>query len=251
MSARPHVYKNISESNSYGTFRTLIRTGHLHALPTLLPGNLCVGFKAVVQLLCCCRSVKCQRCHSNRIWQKAGEFKYKTFEQYLQLYPEFQFVFCGDDGQGDLYAGELMRRRYPVQVRAVFVHDVEPDKSAVLTMRRVNHEPPISWAEQVQQLDADRVFVRKTYIGAAVCFMSLPPPARGSAELPLLSKHDVAEIGKQACMDFEDLQCRVWKEGWPSLEEAAQQLNNDIRATNKLLFDGEHIPQCLVLQQQQ
>ena len=44
----------------------------------------------------------------NRQWTKVGEQKYTTYQQYLALYPEFEMVFFGDNGQGDLLAAERM-----------------------------------------------------------------------------------------------------------------------------------------------
>jgi len=51
------------------------------------------------------------------------------------MYPEYSFVFCGDDGQGDLLAGEMMMNpalsennnnsaSKSVNVKAVFIHRV-------------------------------------------------------------------------------------------------------------------------------
>ena len=44
-------------------------------------------------------------------WKAVGELKYITFTNYAAMYPEYDYVFCGDDGQGDLIAGELMMER--------------------------------------------------------------------------------------------------------------------------------------------
>ena len=43
-----------------------------------------------------------------RAWKAVGELKFSTFMDYAALYSEYSFVFCGDDGQGDLLAGEMM-----------------------------------------------------------------------------------------------------------------------------------------------
>ena len=43
LSARPHVYGDLTESASYAQFRAMYEDGRLHTRPTLLPGNLRVG----------------------------------------------------------------------------------------------------------------------------------------------------------------------------------------------------------------
>ena len=37
-------------------------------------------------------------------------------------------MFIGDNGQGDVKAGEVMRRKYGEHVEAVFIHLVQPIK---------------------------------------------------------------------------------------------------------------------------
>eukprot|EP00913_Durusdinium_trenchii_P033660 g31510.t1 len=41
-------------------------------------------------------------------WRDVGERKAKMFEQYKALYGEYDFIFFGDNGQGDLLAGQLL-----------------------------------------------------------------------------------------------------------------------------------------------
>ncbi len=36
--------------------------------------------------------------------------KFSNMDEYSQLYPEYRFVFVGDNGQGDVRAAELMMR---------------------------------------------------------------------------------------------------------------------------------------------
>ncbi|CAK9008326.1 unnamed protein product, partial [Durusdinium trenchii] len=72
LSARPHVYKDISESKSFAKFNDLFFTGRLHCVPTLLPGSLSLGLWAVVKALFIAA-------HG---WRDVGERKAKMFEQY-------------------------------------------------------------------------------------------------------------------------------------------------------------------------
>ncbi|HZO13007.1 MAG TPA: phosphatase domain-containing protein [Polyangiaceae bacterium] len=63
-----------------------------------------------------------------------AEKKLANFVDYARLFPEYEFVFIGDSGQGDIVFGRQMREREPERVRAVFIHDVvatpDPDRLA-------------------------------------------------------------------------------------------------------------------------
>lgn len=92
ISARPHVYKDVSESQTYNKFRQLQEKRGLHTSPTLLAGSLDTGSKFLVLK------------DSEALARK----KYENFQEYLSLYPEFSCVFVGDNGQGDVRAAELV-----------------------------------------------------------------------------------------------------------------------------------------------
>jgi len=98
LSARPHVYKSWAEKKSYDFFLGLVEEGRLHSIPTMIPGQLGLGLWAMLTYAC----VK------NVAWSRVGEFKYQTYKRFARLYLEYDFVFCGDDGQGDLWAGQRM-----------------------------------------------------------------------------------------------------------------------------------------------
>lgn len=53
-----------------------------------------------------------------------AEKKYQNFSQYEQLFPEYDFVFVGDSGQGDVGFGAALLESHPKRVRAVLIHDV-------------------------------------------------------------------------------------------------------------------------------
>ena len=48
--------------------------------------------------------------------------KFRNFVELATLYPESDFVFIGDSGQGDMLGGELMLYHQPERMRAVFIH---------------------------------------------------------------------------------------------------------------------------------
>ena len=77
--------------------------------------------------------------------------KLENISHYARLYPEYDLVFIGDSGQGDVVVGEKMVETYSDVAKAVFIHDV------------VNTDE----AER-QRLAAKGVWVVDTYVGAAV-----------------------------------------------------------------------------------
>jgi len=84
--------------------------------------------------------------------------KYENFTMYRGLFPEFDYIFVGDSGQGDAAFGAQMRANFPDQVKAVFIHDV------------VNAEKgqAARTPEQRAASGAEGVFFVDTYAGAAI-----------------------------------------------------------------------------------
>lgn len=80
-----------------------------------------------------------------------AEKKLENFLEYRRLYPEYDFVFVGDSGQGDIHFGQRMLELAPGAVKAVFIHDVvaTPDLAR-------------------RELAASGVHLFDTYIGAAL-----------------------------------------------------------------------------------
>jgi hypothetical protein len=114
LSARPHVYKDKAEQKSYQLFDDLVKgeaSGGecMHAMPSLLAGSLDAGFKFI----------------RGDVRALAAK-KFENFEQYVQLYPEFSHIWIGDNGQGDVITGELMKQTYGSAIAAVFIHRVQP-----------------------------------------------------------------------------------------------------------------------------
>lgn len=76
LSARPHVYKDVSEKKSYAKFAALHEKMGMHTLPTMLAGNLKSG-RAFM-------------------WQgdlePMAQKKFENFSEFYQLYPEFKHI---------------------------------------------------------------------------------------------------------------------------------------------------------------
>jgi hypothetical protein len=105
VTARPHV--DAAEMSTYEKFSICYSSGHLYTFPTLLCGN----FKGLTGAP-----------FGN--FKEMSRKKFKNFQQYLVLYPEYDFVFIGDNGQGDALTAATMLKEYPDRVKAVFIHQV-------------------------------------------------------------------------------------------------------------------------------
>lgn len=111
ISARPHVYKDVSESATYSKIRKLQKDRGLHTSATLLAGSLDTGSRFLVTK------------DSEALAQK----KYENFKEYLRLYPEFTCVFIGDNGQGDVRAAELVMNDKDIGnlLKRTYIHVVQ------------------------------------------------------------------------------------------------------------------------------
>ena len=109
---------------------------------------------------------------------RIAEMKFENFSRYIQLYPEYGFVFTGDSGQGDVAFGEQMLMAHPEEVRAVFIHDVVDTPEPVR----------MTWRGK-------RIFFFDTYIGAAVEAYEVGVIARdGVARVARAAQEDLARV---------------------------------------------------------
>eukprot|EP01126_Amoeba_proteus_P061521 TRINITY_DN8266_c0_g1_i2.p1 TRINITY_DN8266_c0_g1~~TRINITY_DN8266_c0_g1_i2.p1 ORF type:complete len:409 (-),score=79.36 TRINITY_DN8266_c0_g1_i2:56-1282(-) len=107
LSARPHAPGGVSEEVAYKMFRDHIYSGRLHTSPILLAGD----FNGLTL-----------------IWgnfEPISEKKKQNFAQYASLFPECNFVFIGDNGQGDYKAAYEMLQEHE-NLLDVFIHKVQP-----------------------------------------------------------------------------------------------------------------------------
>lgn len=110
------------------------------------------------------------KCLGTKGWKGVGEFKHVTFNRFAELYPEYDFVFCGDNGQGDLLAGQLMAAGTPIPgepsvsatILAVLIHEVLPDDKVLALEPAV--ERGDGWRKSLAN---QRLYHHQTYVGAA------------------------------------------------------------------------------------
>jgi len=116
--------------------------------------------------------------------------KLENFLQYAELFPEYDFVFYGDSGQGDVRFGQDMLRAHPARVRAVFIHDV------------VGTPAPVR-----DDFTRQRIYFFDTYVGAASIAWSL-----GLLSTAALERVIDAARADFACIPFRDLAMRACRE---------------------------------------
>jgi len=234
LSARPHVYKSVAEDQSYHLFSSLVKDGRMHTTPTLLPGDLFRGLAAMLTYACL----------RTTAWKLVGEQKYRTFQDFGSLYPEYDFVFCGDNGQGDLLAGQLMvgqRQEGDASdssesdpegmrvaegrpnVRCVLIHKVMEHKDSLAVEPKSKRNA--QWEEDLRRKG---LVFHRTYVGAA-----LELHRRGSG---LITPPQLREVMAAALDDF------AWAitsfpafHGW---EEAANILAEEVQEANQALVES-------------
>jgi len=130
--------------------------------------------------------------------------KFENFLQYAELFPEYDFVFIGDSGQGDVRFGVEMLAAQPTRVRAVFIHDVVATSAAARDAHR-----------------ASSIHFFDTYVGAATSAYSLR----------LLSSLALTRIIDAARRDFSRIPFR--NTALQSLRAA--ELERDIAATDSIV----------------
>ena len=85
--------------------------------------------------------------------------KFENFCEYLALYPEFSFIFIGDNGQGDVRTAEMVLSdpRYSGNLQRTYIHEVPHTRGPTLTPHTTLHSFPL-W-----------------FHGAVAILTSLPP----------------------------------------------------------------------------
>eukprot|EP00127_Corallochytrium_limacisporum_P003198 Clim_evm47s147 gene=Clim_evmTU47s147 len=121
LSARPHIYKDVTEAASYSLFARLIKDRHLHAMPTLLAGDL--------------ESRKGVRIAENYLWLELKEYtpienkKMQNFMEYAACFPEYDFILVGDNGQADVQVAKRAMKSLDGKIKGALMHVIQPIKA--------------------------------------------------------------------------------------------------------------------------
>jgi len=154
------------------------------------------------------------------------------------MYPEYKYVFCGDDGQGDLLAGELMTKYYPDTVLAVFIHRVVHKGKALHTQVLKTKgetllgetlvpplEAPLSWNDLSATVwPKNNIYVTETYIKSASI----------ACTLGLITPTELYDCCISAVDEFDDIRC-MYPDRGADWSEAEKDLDYDIIDANEVL----------------
>lgn len=124
--------------------------------------------------------------------EKIARKKFENFEEYARIYPEYDFAWIGDSGQGDAMLAERLLSSHPNRVKGAFIHDV------------------VGLDDQArQQLRQRGVRVFDTYVGAAV----------EAHQAGLISAEGVRRVAAAAQQDFWRVEFRDDQQRQARLDE--------------------------------
>merc|ERR1719362_777778 len=162
--------------------------------PAVLPGDLVSGADFMF----------------NGSFQALADRKFANFEKYFRIYPEFRFVFLGDNGQADYEVGKMMCQRFGRHIEQVWIHRVqEEDKTFGYDNNSNGQQDPLCFFTD--------------YIDAAIHACTRPQP--------LITLEGLRRVIEAARMDFIKIR-------WDSdmkRERERENLNNSIARANNLL----------------
>merc|ERR1712232_611666 len=121
---------------------------------------------------------------TQRAWRAVGRRKVASFLTYAKLYPEYRFVFVGDNGQADVLTAEMMAQS-SCNVLGSFIHEVYPVSR---TLTSLPDGPDLdAW-------NAQGIHFFQTYVGAALAAL----------KMEIISVETLAKIVTEAVQD-----CRI------------------------------------------
>ena len=203
LSARPHVYKDMSEKINFAKFEKLRVVGNdgrkgLHTTPSLLAGDISSGRSYIV----------------NNDMEPLALKKFDNFRRYVSIYPEFLHFFICDNGQGDVRAGEMMFDFFPYEFGGLYVHLVQ-DRT------KTHGYEPERWRSK----------------GLKPCFFRTYPEAALDAatrDPPLIRDTGLQRVCQDAVKDFLQIQPKQWAPPRQKNERRAE-LNQGIWRANQYL----------------
>lgn len=98
-----------------------------------------------------------------------ARLKSDKFKEYIQIYPEYDILFIGDNGQGDLIAGKEMIRTH--RNTQVFIHNILKGKKSESEFEYM-FSPEDEVAQQAE-VPAGRLFFFKNYLELGYIFHTL------------------------------------------------------------------------------
>ena len=209
LSARPHVYKDMSEKSNFAKFERLRtvegdnRRG-MHTTPSLLAGDLESGKKYI----------------TTNDFEPLALKKFDNFKRYVSIFPEYQHIFVCDNGQGDVNAAEMMHDNFPYEYQATYVHLVQ-DRQQTYGFA------PEQWKDK----EFHPCFFR-TYPEAALHAATQNPP--------LIRIIGLRRVCSDAVEDFNAVPSQKWQSQNQKAERRAE-LNQSIWKANMFLSEATDV----------
>jgi len=203
LSARPHVYKDMSEKSNFAKFEKLRAVGEdgrrgMHTTPSLLAGDIASGSQYI----------------TTNDFEPLALKKFENFKRYVSIYPEYQHIFVCDNGQGDVKAGEMMHDNFPYEYQATYVHVVKD-------RQKTHGYAPDRWNKKEFR----------------PCFFTTYPEAAlhaATQEPPLIRLNGLNRVCSDAVKDFYAIPDKKWQSQKQKAERRAE-LNQSIWRANILL----------------
>lgn len=204
LSARPHVYKDMSEKANFAKFEKMRAVGEdgrkgMHTVPSLLAGDLASGTNFMV----------------TNDFEHLALKKFDNFKRYVSIFPEYKHVFVADNGQGDVRAGDMMFDQYPYELEGLYVHVVQ-ERSTTF-----GYQP-----EEFRKKGFRPCFFH-TYPEAAIHAATI-------AEPPMISMKGMRRICLDATKDFKAIAEAKWATPRTKAERRLE-LNQSIWRANFIL----------------
>jgi len=222
LSARPHLYKDLAEDHSYRLFESLVQDNSMHSFPTLLPGKWQHCLKALL------RSIFSK----SKTWISVGDYKVATYRKFRQLYPEYDFMFFGDNGQGDLWAAQRMLTDSTgngSQLLAVLIHEVMPTEFCLCADDQSQRDN--CWRERLRD---QGLYFHKSYVGAALALHLHRRELISAAQLSTVYDSAIEDFNHARLMFFD------WGDAW---KDATRDLKADLEAAQSFTVhsSGGHV----------
>ncbi|CAJ1905588.1 unnamed protein product [Cylindrotheca closterium] len=203
LSARPHVYKDVSEKQNFAKFEKLRATGEdgrkgMHTVPSLLPGDIASGSQYML----------------TSDLEPLARKKFDNFKRYVSIYPEYQHIFVCDNGQGDVKASEMMFDNFPYEFGGVYIHKVQ-------RIQNTHGFAPERWR-------------KKEF---SPCFFTTYPEAAlhaATRDPPLIRVSGLRRVCHEAANDFNSITEKQWPSKIQKSERRAE-LNQAIWKANLFL----------------
>eukprot|EP00606_Chrysophyceae_sp_TOSAG23-5_P000151 GSChrysophyteH2.ASY1.ANO1.676.1 assembled CDS len=199
LSARPHLYKEVSEAHNYAKFRDLQEKRGLYASPTLLTGSLSTGTNFIV----------------GGSPEPLAIKKFENMTEYLQVYPEFSCILVGDNGQGDVRAAEMVMDSDELRgnLTRSYIHLVQP-----LYQTHTLHL-------ETKKSTHNKICYFTNYIEAAI----------DAYKCKLIKLNGLRRIMVETLYDFALIPKEAWASTQDTVDARMRELNSSLYEANKIL----------------